>query len=800
MSEYLAVVGTPDVVSLRKGYWKTDAGKMVGDVLKLVGIDPASVDVVFAVDEVQPMKSQPSTEAIRTHQSRLLAEIAKAKPRKILSIGATPLKALFGTLKGGIEKTRGLGLWFNHPELGPIYTVPTFDPMYVLRDDAIWRDMAGDIQKWATNDAPKPLPKVKRITPRTVGQAIDHLRALANASALGFDLETTGFDPYADDAEIFSFGFGAMAEDGTGISVIIPLELVRQPHMKRYLRRYLIEVTKGKVKVLHNAKFDLQWLWRYFEEEIEILYDDTMLNAYCMDERSKALGLKTISRVRYDIPDYHFDFDLFVERFRLGERLRKGEKLEELDPKEAKSLARKGITPLTTSDWDEMYDYHSLDCYNTIKLWWELRDELPTENPRSLQFIADYLLPGCTALARVEAAGVLIDQDHLHKLRRKYEELTEIWKETKLDPFVAKHGGVVTNYRSAPQLVKFFNDNLRIPMENTEKEALLFLTTKVDPETKAWIETLIEYRLYKAAISTYVDGLLRELDPRGYLHADFDELGARTGRLSCRRPNLQNIPTLMGPDIRLAFIVPDGYVWVDADESQLELRIAGFLSQDEAIIQAYRDKRDLHREVAAAMFNKAPAEITDYERYLAKYVDFGVIYQRGAHALATGWEMTYASLKYGTTPWTVDEAQVFIDNFLGGFPGLQKWIEGQKAAVRRDQYVETFTGHRRRYPYLTRRNVGAAERQAVNTPIQGLASHVTFSALTRLTNAYKKFDGGAKVLMTVHDSIGNQVHKDLVGEVTKIIHDCMETPPFPMNVPLKADVKVGPSWGLAEKE
>jgi len=762
------------------------SGQLLRKTLRALGVVPEEIRITNATICHPTGNATPTSRAIESCRSELLREIFEYRPRKILTLGATALEAVSPLhSRVPLGRTRGLGirLRLSHPTTGEelsVYLVPTFHPAYILREEEAFRDFAYDIEKWLSSEEPLPPPEVTVVVTRSAEEVRDELAFLREASVVSCDIESSGFEFYRD--ELFSVGFGAQTVDGKGYGVIIPRELIPDPVVSRLVRDFVREFP-GKL-VFHNAKFDLQFLWAWWGEQVlpRNLHDTMLLN-YCRDERPAGRhsghSLKSISRVYYDIPDYGFDFDSFVK------------------------------SPEETRDWERLYRYQSLDCYQTVRYFHDVCSALPQERPRVLEGVySPILIPGSVALTRAEYRGIRIDRGHLEALRDRFSRhLDQLG--SRLLGWIDSRGGRVTNLNSPKQMVDFLFGHLKLPgPATTEKESLLFLTTRVDPDIKQFIEEFLDYRLHSRVLGTYIEGLLKKSAATGRIHPDFWIHGTATGRLSCHDPNVQNIPVLMGTEIRKAFLPSEGFLWVDADESQLELRVAAELSRDEAMIQAYRDGRDIHREVASAMFGKPPDQITDYERYLAKYVDFGVIYQRSAQSVANGWEMTYYELKYKQPKWTVEEAEFFISQFLGGFPGLQKWINEQKQWVRRHGYVETLTGARREFP-LRWANLASIERQAVNTPIQGTASHITFAALSKIQETFvQRWPGKAYVLMTVHDSIGCEVHESLLsrtargweGEPIDIIRQAMETPPVPMVVPLKADIKVGTSWGDAAKD
>ncbi len=626
-------------------------------------------------------------------------------------------------------------------------------------------------------------PKIEGHICRSVEAVLRELSTLKVASVVSCDLETSGLNFQTD--IIYSIGFGALIGDSLdGYCIIVPRELVYDNSVRDTVKEF-IRNFPGIIS-FHNGKFDCKFLWKYFGEEVPITWPqhfaDTLLLSYVRDERGGSdedqshsgnqseHGLKTISRLRFNQPDYHFDFNKFYKQ------------------------------PEEERDWSSLYYYHCQDCYWQVRLYFDLIKELDEESPKLRQVHDIILSTGSKSVSHMEYRGILVDSDHLKNLEEKYTDKCSQLEE-KCQGFVSRKNGCIKNLNSAAQVVPFLFDTLGLPGERTtEKESLLFLSGKVELDIKEFIETLLEFRTYKKMISNYVHGLLNGRDENGRIHPDTQLHGARTGRMSVRRPAVQTIPVLFGPDIRRAFIASPGFTWVDADESQLELRVIAFLSQDWRLIQAYLEGRDIHREVGATMFKKSADLVTDYERYLAKYVDFGVIYQRTAMAVANGWEMQYAHEKYGIEKWTVEESQYFIDEFLGGFPEMQAWIEKQKKKVGKPPvFAETATGFRRRFPLVTSRTRAEIERQMVNSPIQGTASHITFGALHNIQEEfYTRWPGSAFVLMTVHDSIGSEVRDELVEEAIEVKKRHMEHTDIPgWNVPLRADLKCGPNWADA---
>src|SRR4029077_7909771 len=276
------------------------------------------------------------------------------------------------------------------------------------------------------------------------------------------------------------------------------------------------------------------------------------------------------------------------------------------------------------------------------------------ESPRLNDLLTGLLMPATYALAEIELRGVRIDQPHLAALRAKTVAAIEE-KLTQLNAVALKHGMEKFNIKSQPQISTLLYKKLKLPLpkmsgkaamerpnDTTAKDALLQLVPLAkDPEVKLALTNIIEYRLLTKTLATYIDGIMKKLSPDGRIRSDFRLLGTSTGRLSSADPNLQNIPLLMGNEIRNAFIPSRGCVWVGADYSQLELRVAAAISDDEQMKEVFKTGRDIHSEVASMIFKKPTDKISKAERVMAKHIDFGILYGRSAQSLVDGAELEY---------------------------------------------------------------------------------------------------------------------------------------------------------------
>ena len=763
------------------------SGQLLRETLRVSGQNPDDVYYTNACLCRPPENKTPTPSAVTACHRRLMDELADVRPVKILAVGGTAISALLSPGKStAITKVHGQGMNFKYscnPYIGEediveeeiTYLLATYHPSAVVRNSDLFRDFATDIQKWSLNFSAYPDPDLQILIPTTVDEAIEDLEILQAASTISCDLETTGFDFLK--GEILSVGLGAISNDNPlkGVAVIIPFAIADTTSVSQKFIDLLQD--PSKVIVFHNCKFDLQFLQTWLDESFEPANTaDTMLMQYAQDERGsgdattgrgyRSLGLKDQARIRYDIPDYHFDFDSFL-----------------------------GLSD-EEKPWDELYKYHAMDCYCTIRLYFDLYRELFEESPKLWNLVTKILVPGARAFAQIERVGFPINEEYFRiqsdiliaELEGQKQTLTSI----------AQTFGLEDLNPASPVQIKKVMSAMKVTLESTEREyvsSYLKRHANLSPDVITFLQTLIEYRQKSKVLQTYMVGLLkRSID--GRVHPDFLMTGADTGRLACRDPNLQNIPILMGRIVRDGFEAPEGYSLCEADYSQLELRVVAWYSRDANMIEIFKTGRDIHREVAAAMFRKPAEQVTHLERYMAKYVDFGIIYGRGARSLAEGWEMDYV-IDQGGTPWTFPEAERFLDEFLNGFPGLKSWIDRQHRLVRAQRYVESPTGRRRRFPLILRETGYLMERQGVNTPVQSLASDI---CLTNLIYLHETLSQDVQIISTVHDSILFLIPDDLVEEMVPQIQATMEIcralpPGTVFDIPLKVDTKVGKRWG-----
>lgn len=397
--------------------------------------------------------------------------------------------------------------------------------------------------------------------------------------------------------------------------------------------------------------------------------------------------------------------------------------------------------------------------------------------------LQDIELPLARVLADMERIGMPVDKDGL-------EAFGTLLK-AELDKTLAsiyEAVGYTFNLNSPKQLAEALFGKMGLPPRKKTKSGY-----STDAETleslrsySPVVEDILQYRTYQKLNSTYVEGLLKVIGPDGRMHSTFNQTEARTGRLSSSEPNLQNIPirTKLGSRLRQFFIAGPGCKLVDADYSQIELRILAHISGDETMKNAFLTGQDIHRSTAAKIYGLPLEMVTPQLRSSAKAVNFGIVYGIGAFSLARDIGVT------------VKEADDFIKNYLATFPGVKEYMDSTIAAGREKGYVTTLFGRRRALPELTSKNFNLrslGERMAMNTPIQGTAADVIKLAMVRVWRRLRDEGLAARLILQVHDELIVEAPAAEVRQVSRILKEEMEGA-VNFTVPLTADVSSGDTW------
>ena len=392
-------------------------------------------------------------------------------------------------------------------------------------------------------------------------------------------------------------------------------------------------------------------------------------------------------------------------------------------------------------------------------------------------------LPLCHVLAEMEYAGVQADQMALISFGNMLQNQIESSQQT-----IYGYAGKAFNINSTRQLGEVLFDNLGLPAGKKTKSGY---STNADVLEKLKgkhpiIEAILDYRAMTKLKSTYADGLVKQIADDGRIHTTFQNMVTATGRLSSTDPNLQNIPvrTELGSEIRKMFVPGDGCVFIDADYSQIELRVLAHIADDKTMQEAFRSGLDIHTATAAQVFGVEPEQVTPLMRRHAKAVNFGIVYGISEFSLAEDIGVTRK------------EARQYIDNYLAHYAGVRAYMHDIVEQAKRDGYVTTLFGRRRELPELKSSNFNIrsfGERVALNTPIQGTAADIIKLAMLRVDAALKKQGLKARLVLQVHDELIVECPVKEAEQVRKIVAAEMENV-VSLRVPLLAEAKVGTSW------
>ncbi len=426
----------------------------------------------------------------------------------------------------------------------------------------------------------------------------------------------------------------------------------------------------------------------------------------------------------------------------------------------------------------------SADCIQVIAALVPLLRKKLAEASLEKLFV-EVEMPLVGILADMEIAGITLDRKAFQELSGHVEE-----RLVKLIENIYAVSGSQFNINSPKQLREILFEQLKLPVikksktgPSTDEEVLHALAPKHELPA-----LLLEYRHLTKLKSTYIDTLPSMVDPKtGRLHAQFNQTGTETGRLSSRDPNLQNIPvrTDIGRKIRQAIIASDKNHWlIAADYSQIELRVLAHLSGDETLTNAFLHDKDIHKATAALIYDVPEESVTDQMRTVAKRVNFGIIYGLTSFGLARD---------LGIFP---HQAQQFIDAYFLRYPGVSAYIQKQIEEARTLGYVTTILGRRRSIPEIKNKNQGIrqfAERQAVNTPVQGSASDLIKLAMVRIAQDFKEKKLQSHMTMQIHDELVLDVPSEEMEECVACIRERMETV-IALNVPIRVSIQKGKNW------
>ena len=400
----------------------------------------------------------------------------------------------------------------------------------------------------------------------------------------------------------------------------------------------------------------------------------------------------------------------------------------------------------------------------------------------SIKLFEEIEMPLVRVLGDMQFNGMFVEKLEIEKIGKELKERLE-----KVKKEIYEYAGEEFNINSTQQLGKILFEKLKLtePKKNKKGYSTAVETLEGIKNEHPIVEKVLEYRGLIKLSSTYVDGLIIFINPKdSRIHAVFNQTITATGRISCTDPNLQNLPSHEGEgkNIKKSFKAKEGYVYIDADYSQIELRVLAHISKDEAMIKAFNNDGDIHREVASKVFGVPITKVTKEQRSNAKAVNFGIIYGITAFGLSQ-------QLKIGRK-----EAQNYIDNYLKKYSGIKIFMEEIVKKASEEGFVETLFGRRRYVPELKSNNYVVRQfgtRVAMNTPIQGTAADIMKIAMNKVFDGIKDLD--AKVVLQVHDELILEVKEEQKEQAKEILKSSMENA-TKLDVPLKVELSEGKTW------
>jgi len=567
---------------------------------------------------------------------------------------------------------------------------------------------------------------------------------------VSIDTETTSTD--AISAELVGLSFSA--EESKAFYVPVPANYEEALKVVQIFKP-LYESDKI-MKIGQNIKYDYEVLTRY-GVTIQGKMFDTMIAHYLIQ------------------PELHHNMDYLAETL-LGYQTIHIEEL--LGPKGKKQKNMRDLSPT------DIYEYAAEDADITLRLKNVLEPRLKELGVEELFWNIE--MPLVRVLADMELNGVCLDTEALQETSKIFNERMREYEQE-----IYKEAGEEFNISSPKQVGDILFGKLQIMDKPKKTKTGQYVTSEEvlqSLENKSPIvRNILNYRGMKKLLSTYIDALPKLINPRtGHIHTSFNQALTATGRLSSSDPNLQNIPvrTDDGKEIRKCFIPEEGCLFFSADYSQIELRIMAHLSEDENMMEAFREGHDIHRATAAKIWHEDIDKVTDAQRKKAKQANFGIIYGITTYGLAQRMDISNA------------EAKDLIQDYFRTFPKVQAYMEHAKEVARAKGYAETLF-HRRRYlADINSRNAtvrGFAERNAINAPIQGTEADIIKVAMVRIWERFKKEGIRSKMILQVHDELNFSVYPEEREQVERIVIEEMQNA-YPLNVPLIADAGWGKNW------
>lgn len=780
------------------------SGKLLETILRNVGLERKNLYITNAVKCATPDENiKPKKSEIKQCREILRREINRVKPKVVGALGAVAVDALLN--RTGIKTIKNTP--FMSEEFG-VKVIPIYHPAYALRNPAAKIDIVEGFRVLVAESehSAEIVSLNKKKTKYLIAQSkekIDKvLDSLEKQKVFAFDFESTSVDPI--DAKILTIGFSWKPR--TGVS--IDWESIN----KKQKKRICDVLGSDRIKVAHNLKYEAE-MCRVHDIPLKDPSDCTMLMHHLLDENNKH-DLDTLTLVYTDMGEYWSELEKYKKEYMKNNKVKKDDFSYDMLPRRV------------------LMEYNAKDCDATLRIYKIFKDRIKQEglHPLYSNNVLPYLKE---VILDMELRGVYCNRKKLKYLLDKYtakeqekldavanlssvKEYEEIRKQREIDKIVEKHkkSKILKNrfpdvedyiekslkydsyrfkLRSTPQLRELlFTIPDRKPIKLTDKKAISVdeeVLLQLAEQGESIAQSIIDYRKISKFVSTYIRSTYQKTVRDSVIHASYQQHMTVSGRLSCKYPNMQNIPR-DAKDFKECIVARPGYIFVKADLAQAEFRCWAHYSADEDMIADIESGLDIHRRTASEVFGVSEEEVTSEQRNAAKGCVFGLMYGRGPGAVAEQYEIP------------VDSAEEIKRTFFGKYPKASQWLEKQKRTAVALGYVKSWLGRIRRLPDVESENDGVvaeALRQATNSPVQSLASDMNNQYMITILRNSRAQGLSAWPVCTVHDANFIEVREEHKDQLVCIMKEVVanEFPEFKCE--MKLDFEIGHDFGNLEE-
>lgn len=797
---------------LKKRPFIGQAGQLLNQTLSFLNIERQRCLITNACSCRPESNRTPTFEEIQNCYNRLEYEIKQKQPKVIIALGGTAVQAIFNNKDLKISTVRKTpGIWSDEFKC---WIVPTFHPASLLYVPSRFTDYMRDLKKIKSlqNKAQGEMVSLetKVYLLDTLERVFRGIDIIETKDCVAVDIECTGLDWRKD--KIIALGF--TYKENT--AVIIP-EKILEYNIVRFRLQKLFR-NKNIKFIFQSGQFDTKFLKSQYGFEARV-DEDTMLMHYCTDERRGTHNLTDLSMEYLGAKNYEAEFKKTIPRF-VGEG-------------KDKRPGNYGDAPKET-----LYKYLGHDTDYTFKLYKIFKNILDSKNYNTVRerVYKKISIPGTNMLREVEMTGFKVDLEYLGILEKKYKKqikdlrddiyhIVEVDLKFSPEQYVKDVGAksipkrfnlnspkqlayVLQNLAHLPikrdgvkkgthryTLEYIFHDVLKLDVSESRQDCTKFVHYGYRGDQDVYIENrrlkepksrlinnIMLYRRHNTIYTKFIVAMIEHAKYDSRIHGSFLLTGTETGRLASSNPNMQNIPR--NSEIRRMFIAKKGFRLVEADYSQVELRMLAFLSQDKTLLEIFRAGIDLHTEFAKELFGE---NFTKEQRDIAKSITFGIPYGRGHKSIAGHFQITDAA------------ALEMMKGWHRKYSGASKWIDEQKEKLKKGIVSETIFGRKRRFGLITDDTRKYTEKQAVNFLMQSNASDLLLLSAIELSSELKS---EATLVNLVHDCIIFEVSEDKVMDVALKIKKKMEEIPkreLNPNLSFTATISTGERWGFLKK-